>query len=42
MTERTEKREMILYRGLKYQQLFDDMCELLHRAGEAEPSVLKR
>lgn len=41
MTERTEKREMILYRGLKYQQLFDDMCELLHRAGEAEPSVLK-
>ena len=38
MTEMTEKKEMILYRNLKYQQLFDDMCELLHNAGEASVS----
>lgn len=36
MTGMTEKREMILYRNLKYQQLFDDMCELLHSAGRPE------
>ena len=34
METATQKKEMILYRDLKYQQLFEDMCVLLNAGQE--------
>ena len=38
--EEKRKNTMILYRNLRYQQLFDDMCSLLKpEEGEARPDA---
>ena len=40
MMEEKRKNTMILYRNLRYQQLFDDMCSLLKpEEGEARPDA---
>ena len=45
MMEERRKNTMILYRNLRYQQLFDDMCSLLKPEeggqGESQVSLLK-